>query len=182
MRIFFCEIALMARRFVLSTRNLHRVRKIFCDAISIRCFRLSVSNLIRAVDTRAVFAALPRVRARCGALRQAAPHFRTNLKSPLVRPARALRIDAAGKAQLSRHHHAGATRRGARRVAADRAGHGGLRAGRQRGEAGRARLRQYCAGRCRGESRDRRRIAVKIFGRSNGETTCPASWTRSVAR
>jgi hypothetical protein len=51
------------------------LRKNFSDAISIRCFRLSVSDLIRAVDTRAVFAALPRVRARCGALRQAAPHF-----------------------------------------------------------------------------------------------------------
>jgi hypothetical protein len=55
--------------------------KIFNDAISIRCFRVSDSDLIRAIDSRVVFAALPRVRARCGALRRAAPHFQKNQQS-----------------------------------------------------------------------------------------------------
>jgi hypothetical protein len=71
---------------------LQRCAKNFYDAISMRCFRLSDVVLLRAVDSGLIFAALPRVRARCGALRQAAPHFLKNQKSSPVRPARAQRI------------------------------------------------------------------------------------------
>ena len=49
--------------------------KIFNDVISMRCAEFYQARPARVVDSGLVFAALPRVRARCGALHPAAPHF-----------------------------------------------------------------------------------------------------------
>jgi hypothetical protein len=89
LRIFVSKIVLRASAHALEALKLRCALKKFLGSDLNTMLQFYEALVVRVVDSGLDFAALPRVRARCGALRQAAPHFLKNPKSSPVRPAQA---------------------------------------------------------------------------------------------